>query len=189
MIIVDFLPGALYRLMNIPFIEFTNRDMDAEDVLPAAFRKINERLANATSYESMITVIENFLLSLLKRSKNEYRPIDHILATITEDPDHSMEWMIHNGFLSLRQLERKFNERVGVNPKTFLRIARFHQSYLMYLKRTSLNWFQIAMNCGYTDYQHLVRDYKQFTNTTPNQFFMQERNSPGRVLGLTNYPR
>jgi hypothetical protein len=54
----------------------------------------------------------------------------------------------------------------------------------MHLKNPKLNWFQIAMACGYADYQHLVKDYKHFANTTPILFFLEENKAPGRILGL-----
>ena len=40
-----------------------------------------------------------------------------------------------------------------------------------------------AIRCGYHDYQHLVKDYKEFTGYTPPQFFAIDNGSPERVFG------
>lgn len=184
MIIVDFIPGALHRLLHIPFSEFINKDIDAETVFSSELKRVNERLNSTDSYQEMTDILDRFFLQLVQQSKKEKSAIDKLLFLISGDPDHSIDWMAQNAYLSIRQLERKFHETIGISPKAFLRIARFNQSYWMHLKNRNLSWFKIAMYCGYTDYQHLAKEYRQFTNTTPHQFFIEENHAPGRVLGL-----
>ncbi|MBS1929683.1 MAG: AraC family transcriptional regulator [Bacteroidetes bacterium] len=184
MIIVDFKPGGLHRLIKIPFIEFADKDLDAETVFPSTLKLVNERLSSAESYSEMMAIIETFFIELMQQSGNEYSIIDHILTEVVKDPDTSIKWLASNSYLSTKQLIRKFHEKIGISPKTFLRIARFNQTYWMHLKNPGLSWFQIAMACGYTDYQHLAKEYKQFANNTPNNFFLEESKAPGRMLGL-----
>ncbi len=133
----------------------------------------------------MIRNIEVFLINLAENSKKEFLAIDHLLSITAKEPDCSISWLARHTHLSLRQLERKFDERIGISPKTFLRIARFNQSYWMHLKNPRLSWMQIALYCGYTDYQHLAKEYREFSNTSPARFFHEESKAPGRLLGLT----
>jgi AraC-like DNA-binding protein len=184
MIIVDFKPGALHRLTGIPFTEFTNKELDGEAVLPK-IKTVNDRLSSTDSYAEMIQILERFFTELVQASGKELLPVDRLLTAITKEPDHSIDWLARHAYLSPRQLERKFDERIGISPKTFLRIARFAQSYWLHLKNPTLSWFTIAMACGYTDYQHLVKEYKDFANATPKNFFKEESKAPGRILGLT----
>lgn len=185
MIIIDFKPGALHRLTGLPFKELTNKDLDAEDIFSSEIRKLNDRLSGLKSYNEMIRNIEVFLISLAENLKKEFLAIDRLLSITAKDPDCSISWMARHAHLSLRQLERKFDERIGISPKTFLRIARFNQSYWMHLKNPQLSWMQIAMCCGYTDYQHLAKEYREFSSTNPIKFFLEESRAPGRLLGLT----
>lgn len=37
------------------------------------------------------------------------------------------------------------------------------------------DWLLIALSCGYYDYQHLVKDYMEFTGLTPQALFKLER--------------
>ncbi|HUS00762.1 MAG TPA: helix-turn-helix domain-containing protein [Chitinophagaceae bacterium] len=187
MIIVDFKPGALHRLTGVPFTEFTNKDLDAENVFSAEIKKVNDRLSSCESYLEMISIIETFFNELVHRSKKDVLPVDRLFILAREEPDQSIDWLAQHAYLSPRQLERKFDERVGINPKTFLRICRFNNSYWMHLKNPKLTWFDIAMSCGFTDYQHLVKEYKTFASANPNIFFAEESTAPGRILGLTKY--
>ncbi|MEJ7831212.1 MAG: helix-turn-helix domain-containing protein [Segetibacter sp.] len=184
MIIVDFKPGALYRLTSISFKEFTNKDVDAETVL-TGIKNINDQLSSSETYAEMIEIVEQFFIKLILQSKKELLAIDLLFTLAAKEPDRSVDWLARNAYLSTRQLERKFDERIGISPKTFLRISRFNQSYWLRLKNPKLSWFQIAMSCGYTDYQHLVKEYKDFANNNPTNFFSEESKAPGRILGLT----
>ncbi|HJW18338.1 MAG TPA: helix-turn-helix domain-containing protein [Flavisolibacter sp.] len=184
-IFVDFKPGALHRLTGIPFTEFTDKDLDAETVLPPEIKKVNDRLSSTASYSEMIRIVEDFVLGLVQRCRKEFLTVDHMLMVTAKEHDHTIDWLARNACLSPRQLERKFDERIGISPKTFLRISRFNRSYWMHLKNLKLSWFQIAMACGYTDYQHLVKEYKEFAGCNPTSFFVQESQAPGRILGLT----
>jgi len=49
-----------------------------------------------------------------------------------------------------------------------------------------MDWLRIAIECDYFDYQHLVKEYKDFTRLTPNELHLLELNSPENKLGLTD---
>jgi len=185
MIQVLFKPGTLHRLTGIPFTELTNKCIDAEAIFSSELSCVNARLNSTDSYTAMITIIESFFLKLVSKVKKEIQAVDMALNLVVKDgSSYRLDWLTKVAFLSPRQLERKFNESVGVCPKTFLRISRFNQSYWMRLKNPGMDLFSIAIACGYNDYQHMVKDYKDFANTTPNLLFNDESNAPERLLGL-----
>ena len=184
MIIVDFKPGALYHICGIPFSELVDKEIDAELIFAAEIKRVNYRLSSTASYSEMLRIVEKFLIETIQRTNNQLHSLDQLLTLTAKDYDHSIDWLARCAYLSPRQLERKFYERVGVSPKTFLRISRFNHSYWMHLKNPHLSWFQIAMSCGYTDYQHMVKEYNEFANNNPIKFFAEESKAPGRILGL-----
>lgn len=184
MIIVDFKPGALYRLCGIPFSVLVDKEIDAEAIFSPEIQRVNDRLNSTASYNEMIRIVEHFFTGLAQKPKKRLLAIDHLLTLSTKEFDHSIDWLARTAYLSPRQLERKFYERIGVSPKTFLRISRFNHSYWMHLKKPALSWFQVAMSCGYTDYQHMAKEYKEFANDNPANLFAEESKAPGRVLGL-----
>jgi AraC-like DNA-binding protein len=68
--------------------------------------------------------------------------------------------------LSTRQFERRFQISVGLPPKRFAQIQRFNQVFRI-LEDPSRNWVDTALDCGYYDQAHLIRDCQRFTGTTP----------------------
>ena len=184
-LLVVFKPGALHRLTGIPFHELMNDHADLEVVFPGESRAVNERLNSCNEYGEMISIIEIFLSGLIKKIKLDLRPSDQVLMLLANKPGkYSLDWLASQACLSPRQFERKFDQYLGVCPKTFARIVRFNQSYNMRLKYPKEDWLSIAVACGYHDYQHMVRDYKEFANTTPNILFAEEYKAPERILGL-----
>lgn len=185
MVQVVFQPGGLYRLTGIPTIDLNNQYFDAEAVLGNEAKALNERLTNIEDYPKMIPVVEDFLLSLVKKSAYEIRPIDKVgIAMLQNVNQYSLDWLAKESCLSAKQFERNFNERIGINPKYFARIIRFDKVFRMKNAFPNKDWLSIALDCGYYDYQHLVRDYKEFTGMTPASFYMQDTQSPERKFGI-----
>ncbi|QIP11368.1 AraC family transcriptional regulator [Spirosoma aureum] len=184
---VQFQPGALFQLTGIPINELTNTFLDAEAVFSTEISRVNERLSYTKHYTEMIPIVENFLLYLINRAKARHiRPIDKVSRFLLQHQSVvSLDWLADQACLSQRQFYRQFVEREGVSPKLYTRIARFENAMKLKNARPSLDWLSVAVELGYYDYQHLVRDFKEFTQLTPNAFLDADTKSPERVFGVT----
>ena len=74
--------------------------------------------------------------------------------------------------LSSRQFERRFRNVVGIPPKLFSRMQRFQRVFQTMEDRA--NWVDAAVSCGYYDQAHLIRDFRQFSGTTPTALLAEE---------------
>lgn len=180
---VHFQPGALFRVLNIPLYELGENYFDAEPVLGRELRDVSERLGAARSYAEMVAAVEAYLLQMAGSAKQTILPVDRAAARMTADPLHaSLDWLARHACLSPRQFNRKFTERIGVGPKLYGRLVRFHRAYLFKAAHPNVAWPTVAIQCGYTDYQHMVRDFRQFTNATPNVWLQEEGAAPETVV-------
>jgi AraC-like DNA-binding protein len=181
---VDFQPSGLYRL-GLPAHELTHCFVDSESVFNSEVRQINERLANASSYTEMIEIVENYLLCKIKKVKTEPHHLDKVANLLYANPSRfSLDYLADQSCLSPRQFERKFTERMGVNPKLYSRISRFYQAFSFKEANPATDWLTIALNFGYHDYQHLSKDFKQFGNVTPNILIDEYALRVEKLLGL-----
>jgi methylphosphotriester-DNA--protein-cysteine methyltransferase len=71
---------------------------------------------------------------------------------------------------SHRHLIAKFKQQVGLPPKTAARLVRFDRVWRRLDEGRPLDWGQLAADSGYADQAHLIRDFRQFTGTTPTDF-------------------
>jgi AraC-like DNA-binding protein len=184
-LLVNFKPGVLYRLIGVPFSEFTNTFIDAEDILPKEIRQANERLSSAESPEEMIGIVEKLLLDLTTSIKRDAHPIDAVTNLLIKHPeDSSVLALAESSCFSPRQFERLFKERMGVSPKLFSRIARMTKAFSIKYNCPNLDWLSIALSCNYHDYQHLARDFKDLAGVTPTTYMREEQDAPERHFGL-----
>jgi AraC-like DNA-binding protein len=70
--------------------------------------------------------------------------------------------------LSLRQMERRFNQQIGVSPKTYLRVVRIHRLMQRLLRDPDgSNLAALADEYGLADQSHLNLEFRKLVGLTP----------------------
>lgn len=178
-------PTGLYQLKIIDVDQLTNQFVNAEDFLNKDVEQLCEHLSMLTDIRAMINGIERFLIYLFAKRGKSSEPFDKATVYIlNEDEPSTVEELAYQSCLSERQFIRKFEEQVGVSPKMFQKIARFDRAFRLKNNNPDKDWLYIALASGYYDYQHMVKDFKEFTNLTPPSFFEVDKASPERTFGL-----
>jgi AraC-like DNA-binding protein len=183
-IAVYFRPGGLQRLLGapIPLIYGDGHVLDSSLIWPREISEIRQQLAQTQDYLQMIGCIEGFLLGQYRRLQPVIHRFDGVFERLLDlSQPVSIEYLADQSCLSSRQFERRFRERIGMSPKLFARISRFSQAYRLKDRHPHLNWLDVALSCRYYDFQHLVRDFRQFADTTPTQLLQQEGLSSMKV--------
>jgi AraC-like DNA-binding protein len=182
---IIFNPGALYRLTGIPSAELTNQYLDAETFFSSAIQTVNEQLFDARDYKTMVSIGNDFVRGLIKKQQKPRLLIDDAcLLLLNSDKRFTLQQIASQSCLSSKQLERKFKERTGVNPKLYQRIIRFDKAFRLKNAQPQMDWLRIAVECNYHDYQHLSKEYKDLTRLSPTAFHEVENKAPERHFGL-----
>jgi AraC-like DNA-binding protein len=169
MLDIRFQPGALFKFIRAPLTEFVNKNIDAELVLGSEIKVVNEELANAPDYDSIMKTIESYLWKKIRQIKDDNHPFEKIGRLIQDCPQSfNLHQIARDACMSPSQFERKFQNQTGITPKFFSRICRFYQAFELKARNSELDWLSVAVRTGYTDYQHLVKDFKQFSGSVPN---------------------
>lgn len=174
MIKCSFHPTGTYRLLGINMRQTVNNGLDATAYWGNEVNDILKQLRQASSNDAMIGIVASFIAGKYAQVCRPEEPIDHIAVQML-DPlnSHTPEEWASMSCLSLRQFERNFIARVGISPKLFNRIVRFE--YAMKVKNNcpDKNWGQIALECGYTDSSHLLKEFKAFAEFPPSRFYLE----------------
>ena len=182
---VHFHPGALYKLLGIPLPEFTDQYSDAAAIINREVEDVNERLANCADYAQMVQVVETYLKSKIKKAKKDHYLLDDVAAyMLAHHSKFSLDSLANQSCLSPRQFNRKFTERIGVGPKLYSRIIRFYKAYKYKENNPAADWLSVAILFDYADYQHLVKDFKEFAGATPAIWAYEDDQSPERILKI-----
>ncbi|HRP57466.1 helix-turn-helix domain-containing protein [Agriterribacter sp.] len=179
-------PSVLHKLLKFPIYELTNSFINAEDIWGKEVSTVCDCLKELDKLSGMVTIVENFVESQIKKIKTDYQPIDKVSDwLIDEENNVPIGWLANQSCLSTRQFIRKFEERIGVSAKTFERIIRFDKAYRMKNRHPEYDWLLIAVSCNYHDYQHMVKDFKEFSNLTPCSLYELELDAPERSFGFS----
>jgi AraC-like DNA-binding protein len=69
--------------------------------------------------------------------------------------------------VSERHLRRVFHEALGVSPKAFAKLARFHRALSAAREERPASWASIATRAGYYDQAHLIAELRAIAGVTP----------------------
>jgi AraC-like DNA-binding protein len=157
---IGFHPHGVARLMAHPMHELSGRFTPVVDLS----RSLSRELQDALEQGEPIAAVERALLAAVKPGD---RLIDESVRRIVISKGAiDLAALARDLGLSIRQLERRFQTAVGLPPKFFCRIERFNRVYRA-IGEGAANWAEIAVDCGYYDQAHLIRDCKSLSGTTP----------------------
>ena len=80
--------------------------------------------------------------------------------------------------LSVRQFERVFCEQVGIPPKLYARVVRFHAALAAKQEMADRRWTDVAHELGYCDQMHMIRDFRNFSGENPTRFWERLTSMP-----------
>ncbi len=76
---------------------------------------------------------------------------------------------------SPRTLLRRFRRATGLAPKEFARITRLLRTAHSLLPQGMPEWARLAVELGYADQPHLVREFRELTGLSPQGFLARVR--------------
>src|SRR5450432_3834868 len=119
----------------------------------------------------MLEIADRFVGDLICRKAKAPHQLDMVSSLLlTGNKRIPLGRLASESCLGIKQFERKFKERTGVTPMLFAKIVRFDRAFCLKLRYPKMHWNQIAYACDYSNYQHLVKDYRKFTGLTPPAF-------------------
>lgn len=74
-----------------------------------------------------------------------------------------------------RRLERVFDVAIGLSPKRFARVVRFLGAVREIGRRSLRPGAALALDAGYADQPHFVREFKRLAGVTPVQYAAERR--------------
>jgi AraC-like DNA-binding protein len=171
---IRFHPGGTAPFFRIPMHELRNQVVE----LASFARPLEVKLKAAATEDygepvDKVAVLEKLLTSLLLESGSDLRLLGIAAKIVGRAGMISIDDLAYQSGLSGRQLERRFLNDIGVGPKLLSRILRFQQVFRA-VEANRVSWPEVAVDCGYYDQAHLIRDFRQFAQQTPSVLFAEQ---------------
>lgn len=167
---IRFHPGGTLPFLRLPLHEITDQVVELGGLSSRLERDLLRAASASCSLLDKVTAIEDFLTVELLSRKYDSR-LMMLAARIVESGGLVLvDQLANDAGISSRQLERRFLREIGLGPKLLARIIRFQQVFRAVEQRDAA-WATVAIECGYYDQAHLIRDFHQFAHETPAVLF------------------
>jgi AraC-like DNA-binding protein len=162
-------PWAVYRLLDRPMHQLTDRVVDLADVAVALRDDLVERTDADPDPWRAVTAAEQLLSERIRRGRPCVDEVVSAWRILWRSAGAVSIGALAAGVgLSERHLETRFREQVGSPPKRCARVLRVQRACGLLAAGASV--VDAATASGYHDQAHLCRDFKATTGRTPSAF-------------------
>jgi AraC-like DNA-binding protein len=168
---VRFRPGEAFAFVGVPAGEAKDQVLPLVDALGPLAAALSDELSAARDTPARLAALDRRLTALRDRARPPDPRVRRAVARILGSPAEArVAWLARELGIGERQLERTFVERVGLGPKALARVARL-QALLPRLAGagTHVPWAALALDLGYADQAHLIREVKRLSGVTPTE--------------------
>ncbi len=171
---VRFRPGGALPFLSVPLRELTDRDVPLDTLWGNAAAVLADAVARAPRRDR-VSVLERMLLAGVRLP----RPDDLIQRAVTLMRRTRGGIAVGAAAQALgvgeRRLERAFDVAIGLSPKRFARVLRFLGAVREIGRRAVPPGAALALEAGYADQPHFVREFKRLAGIAPAQYAAERR--------------
>lgn len=176
---IRFHPAGAFPFLDISAHELSNGIAGLDEINMASAHLLYEQLLSAPSIQQKITLIEAWLLCLLNARRT---PPPIIAQSLNLLKQYRGQIQIHElaqaVAISERQLQRLYQEQVGISPKQYARLQRVEHARKS-LKIAHDPFADIGISVGYYDQSHFIREFKSVVGMTPEQYQLRHQRRVG----------
>jgi len=183
---VLFRPAAARIFFPVAAHELHNTDVALSEIHPAEADRLLNDLCSAAGERAQLHAMEQYLNRKLKDAAPIHPAVRYAVDQLLRDGGvRSIRRIQLDTGLSHTRLIQLFREHVGLPPKLFCRVRRFHALLNRIEKNLPVKWAELAADCGYFDQAHLIHDFRAFAGITPLQYSRATSDSDRRLLAAT----
>lgn len=178
---VNFRPGGAWPLFGTDLDAMADRDIPLEAVAGSKAVALRDRLLHESSPVMRVALLQSWLVSRLGRVQLDAAVL---AATGMLDLDPALSRIgdiVQATGLSSQRLGLLFRRQIGLTPKRYARLRRFHGVIDAIGTGRTFEWATVAIDGGYADQSHLVHEFRHFAGMTPGEYLRRRGPYPRHV--------
>ena len=176
--LLDFEPGGMHALLDIDLQQLFGRVLTAKDSGDEGLLQLDRIFKSTPQAEEITPLLDAFFIGHLPRRMDvNYTRLRKVIAVCDNAKGNiSAAEMASVACLGERQFLRVFRDYVGIPPKQFVRLRRFHRA-IQTMQQTAakgipIDLMTIALQHGYYDMSHMALEFQQMGCVSPSHFRM-----------------
>lgn len=168
-VLVFFTEIGFTHFASHPANELFNLSISLNDIFEKnVITEVEEKLAVATTDKKRIKMVEQFLLTQLKYIETDKLIVEAVKLIYQSNGTIRIKELNEKLFISQSPFEKRFRKVVGTTAKKFASIVRFNTVLDSLNEPKSLT--EICYEHNFFDQAHFIKDFRQFTGDTPENF-------------------
>ncbi|WP_238444215.1 helix-turn-helix domain-containing protein [Salsipaludibacter albus] len=171
-----FRPAGLRVLVDLPADELTDRSGPARALLGGTVDDLADAVARAADPDQAHRLVDDWIAARVPDEHHPCEDTSRLVERAAADPDLvRVDDLAERAGVSVRTLQRRFRDHVGVPPKWVLRRYRLYEAGERARGGTDVDWSAVAHDLGYSDQAHLVRDFHEAFGMPPAAYASHNR--------------
>ena len=174
--LLDFEPGGMYALLGIDLQQFAGKVLTVKAYGDEGLLQLDGFFKQKEKAQEIAQLIDAFFLGHLPHQEDaNYARLRKVIAACDEAKGNiTAAQMASVACLGERQFLRIFKTYVGIPPKQFIRLRRFHRTIqqMQQIARTGkpIDLMSVALAHGYYDLSHMAMEFQQMGCVSPSHF-------------------
>ena len=175
---LDFEPGGMHALLHIDLQQLSGNVLTAQSYGDEGLLQLDHIFRSTPAAEHIAPLIDAFFFGHLPHNDDpNYTRLRRVIAACDEAKGNiSAAEMAAVACLGERQFLRIFRTYVGIPPKQFIRLRRFHRTIQTMQQQAAdgkpIDLMSIALQHGYYDLSHMALEFQQMGCVSPSHFRM-----------------
>lgn len=132
---------------------------------------LRERLLEAADARARLVAFEQALLQRIEtRTVSPHPLLAPTLGLLSKAPTRRVVDVGDELGWTQRRLEQVFQTEVGITPAAYRRLQRFRGCLDAVDRAAGLGWAAFALEQGYCDQSHLIREFRSHCGLTPSAY-------------------
>ena len=171
-LVVNFREGGAGILLRVPLDRLFTATVDLSEFISLEeIEQLSRDMESAHDDAARVAVVETLLLMRLRTPFSNAMVMAAIRAMRAARGAIVVRSMAKALGVSQDRLEKQFRRFVGATPKQYCSILRFRNALASANPQTRFT--DIAVEAGYYDQSHFIREFRSVTGMTPRQFFRE----------------
>lgn len=199
--VIRFNPIGAHLFLRTPMDLLVDRKVELEEIDGPFARWFTSRVQGAPGWAARFDLVESMIAERIASARQPSSALIHAWQRLQDTPSAiDLEMLSSQSGCSRRHWIAQFHRNVGMPPKMIARIRRFnltidtinrigrnavrHPESKPYLDRErtcdsydarkpEVRWANIAVDCGYYDQSHFIKEFRAFAGLTPLEFLRQ----------------
>jgi AraC-like DNA-binding protein len=167
-------PFGAAMLFGARAAQAANTIVDLETLVGREAVRLRSALRAAETPAARFVILEEFLRG---HRTNGFLPLPFVreaAARIERAHGDLRVAALHRGLdVSRKHLAVSFRRCLGVSAKAYARIRRFVWTLERLRQSTVVEWSRLAVEAGYSDQSHLVRDFRRIGAASPTEYLQR----------------